>query len=81
MMSSGDKVTAVVIREDVVSREKHTGTASGTVHGGNTLYFAAGVGVILLVGDEGLTWIRGHHTLDSEEVQALLAAHALTRHP
>lgn len=29
--------------------------------------------------DEGVTWIRGHHALDSKEVAALRVAHALGR--
>lgn len=31
-----------------------------------------------LYGGEGVTWIRGHHDPDSEKVQALLVAYAIS---
>ncbi len=72
-MSPGDKVTAVVFREQRLM------VAVGVVHVANSLYFAAGIGTILNICDEGLVWIRGHHVGSSEEAQALAAAYALTR--
>lgn len=69
----GDEITTVAWRGG------NTLCVPDTVHSVTTdgrMFFAGSVHTCAL---QGVTWIYGRHTAESEEGQALLAAYALTR--
>lgn len=81
-LTKGDLVTVVTASGDATTHNiisyvptRPTGgvTASGPASGGGKVSF------FLPDAGEGTLWIRGHHSANSLDVRALMAAHRLTR--
>jgi hypothetical protein len=78
-------MSAIAVGDKVTIMPAHNGNVYGILHAvvrridplKFTWYTKTGYGEIIAQSGEGVTWIHGHHTGNSNEVAAMRVAHAL----